>query len=86
MEETLRELRVWGSGAGSGSSSGSSSGSGSAVGPMGRRAPCPLSRTRSLRTQGGRGHPPASPALLSGGALGWEAGCPAQEGPEAVPA
>ena len=28
----------------------------------------------------------ASPALLSGGALGWEAGCPAQEGPQVVPA
>lgn len=35
MEEALRELRVWGSGAGSGSSSGSGSDSGSAVGPMG---------------------------------------------------
>lgn len=58
MEEALRELRIWGSGAGSGSSSGSSSGSGSAVGPTGRRAACPLSRTRSLRTQGGRGHHP----------------------------
>ena len=56
MEEALRELRVWGSGAGSGSSSGSGSGSGSAVGPMERRAPCPLSQTRSLRTQGGWGH------------------------------
>lgn len=30
--------------------------------------------------------PPTSPALLSGGALGWEAGCPVQEGPQVVPA
>lgn len=59
MEEALRELRGWGSGAGSGSDSGSGSGSrssvgsGSAVGPKGRQAPCPLSLTRSLQTQGG---------------------------------
>ena len=32
------------------------------------------------------GAPPASPALLSGGALGWEVGCPAQEVPQVVPA